>query len=189
MSKFCSLRPSHVKLVNCTPLDQCLCNYHSNFIMCCKAINQNLPEFPVYGTQLECVLLCKNPTKDCWFRVCPKCVNAKKTLTEILKKSGKNQKTSVMWCQWKKNKETNRFEKCMETGTLNTLISHFLDILPEFLKHSYIKRSQAAQFQKDNEEVSKSNGELATLQIDFAEGFNCEAQDEIQSAHWNQATV
>lgn len=106
-----------------------------------------------------------------------------------MKKSGKNEKTLVMWGQWKKNKKTKRFEKRMENGILKTLISHFLDILPEFLKHSYIKRSQEAQFQKDDEEVSQSNGELATLQIDFAEGFSCEYQDEIQSAHWNQATV
>lgn len=106
-----------------------------------------------------------------------------------MKRSRINGKTLVKWCQWKKNKESNRFEKCAESGTLNTLISHFLDILPEFLKHSYIKRAQETQFQKDSEEVSKSNGKLATLQVDFAEGFNCEHQDEIQSAHWNQATV
>ncbi len=189
LSKFCALRPSHVKLVDSTPLDQCLCLYHTNFIMCCKAVHQNLPEFPVYGKQLESLLLCENPGKVCWLGKCTKCVKAKDILAKVLKKSGKKGKSFVMWCQWNKNVKTNRFEKCMEKGTLTLLIGHFLKILPEFLKHSYIKRCQAAQFQKDDEEVSKSNGKLATLQVDFAEGFNCEAQDEIQTAHWNQATV
>lgn len=158
-------------------------------MMCCKAIQQNLPSFPAYGPQLESLLLCEKPNKECWFRICSKCDNAKKTLSEILKKSRKSQKTPVLLYQWKKNIETNRFQKCLEKGTLSSLITHFHDILPEFLKHSYIKRSQAAQFQNDNDEVSKSSGKVATLQIDFAEGFNCESQDEIQSAHWNQATV
>jgi hypothetical protein len=157
--------------------------------MCCKTIHKNLPEFPEYGEQMESLLLCKNPGKNCWLRACSECVNVNGKLADIMKKSGKTGKTFVMWCQWNKNKDTNRYEKCMIKGSLASLISHFLEILPEFLKHSYIKRCQEAQFQKDDEEVSESNGELATLQIDFAEGFNCEAQDEIQSAHWNQATV
>lgn len=157
--------------------------------MCCKAISDVLPEFPVYGPQLESLLLCDNPKKNCWFRVCKKCPDPKKIALRILEKSGKSQKSRTSLCQWKKNNDTNRFQKHTESGTLNKLITHFLGILPEFLKHSFIKRQQSTQFQKDDKEMTESNGEVALLQIDFAEGFNCESQDEIQSAHWNQATV
>lgn len=110
-------------------------------------------------------------------------------MADISSRSGKNIQCPVTWKQWKKNKETNRFQKYVETGTLEHLQNHFMSILDEFLKHSYIKRCQAASFEDDNEEVRQSNREIAVVQIDFAEGFNCEAQEEIQSAHWNQATV
>lgn len=189
LSKFSSLRPSHVKLVNSTPLDQCLCMYHSNFILCCNALHQSMPEFPVYGEELERLLLCENPTKGCWYRSCLKCVNAEKILTGILKKSGKKPQSVTMWHQWKKDNESNRMQKHVEKGTIKSLIAHFHNILPDFLKHSFIKRSQAARFEQDNEEVSQSKCDMASLQIDFAENFCCESQDEVQSAHWNQPSV
>lgn len=157
--------------------------------MCCTAINQNLPQFPKYGPELELVILCKDPRKDCWMRECLKCVNISKTLAGILKCSGKSKDTAVMWTQWIKNKATNRFEKGVQSGSLDNLLNYFLEILPDFLKHSFIKRSQAATFQKDNQEVENASGKVAILNIDFAESFNCDAQEEIQSAHWNQASV
>lgn len=156
--------------------------------MACKAIHQHLVDFPLYGAQLERLILCHSPDKSCWLRSCKKCLNAETKLTEILKKSRKNSETPVIWHQWKKDKTTNRYQKCTEHGTLKSLIKYFLDILPDFLKHSFIKRNQAAEFEKDGEEVVQRD-DLAILQIDFAESFSCEAQDEIQSAHWNQGTV
>ncbi len=189
LAKFCSLRPSHVKLVSSTPLDQCLCTYHSNFIMCCKAIHRYMPEFPLYGEQLERLVLCEDSKKDCWLRDCSKCVDTESRLNEIFEKSGKKLRSPVVWNQWKKDDTTNRYENSLERGTLKKLNAYFLDILPEFLKHSRIKRCQAARFQEDNEEVSNSNGVIALLQIDFAENYSCESQDEIQSAHWNQPNV
>lgn len=134
--------------------------------------------------------MCKPPQKDCWLRNCSLCLKMiQKTLVDIVKRSKKKLGIRVEWIQWAKNIETNRFQKPVTAGTLGDLKKRFLDILPEFLKHSYIKRSQAASFESDNEEVRKSDGKLALVQLDFAEGFTCQAQDEIQPAHWNQATV
>lgn len=106
-----------------------------------------------------------------------------------MKRSGKSENDSTMCTQWYKNDETKRFQQSVQRGTLENLLARFNKILPEFLKHSYIKRNQADSFEKDNDEVKHAAGKVATLQVDFAESFNCEAQDEIQSAHWNQATV
>lgn len=160
-------------------------------MMCCSEINNILPEFPKYGPQLERLILCDKPTKICWLRNCSNCSDAKvrQTIADITKRSGKDLKTRVKLTQWRKNKDTNRFQKYVEPGALNELQDHFLSILDEFLKHSYTKRCQAASFEADNKQVRESNGKVASAQIDFGEGFNCEAQDEIQAAHWNQATV
>lgn len=157
--------------------------------MCCTAINHFLPSFPKYGPTLESLLLCEHPKKTCWMRSCVNCCDIKvqEKITEIVARSGKDLNSTLKWAQWKK--ENNRFQKIPETGTFIDLRNHFMGILPEFLKHSYTKRCQAASFQEDCEEVRNSNGDVALVQIDFAEGFNCEAQEEIQAAHWNQATV
>lgn len=95
----------------------------------------------------------------------------------MLKRSGKSKGKAVKWNQWKKNEEANRFEKCIEQGTLKVLLSYFYEILDEFLKHSYVKRSQAECFEKDNEEVKKSNGKIALLHVDFTENVCCKACD------------
>ncbi|KAJ6640217.1 hypothetical protein Bhyg_12967, partial [Pseudolycoriella hygida] len=54
------------------------------------------------------------------------------------------------------------------------------DVYELFIKHIV---------QNDCEDAKHTNGETAVLQIDFAENADCIAQDEIQTAHWNQATV
>ena len=37
--------------------------------------------------------------------------------------------------------------------------------------------------------ASLQDSDIAVLQMDFAENYACTAQDEIQSAHWNQNQV
>lgn len=63
-----------------------------------------------------------------------------------------------------------------------------MSIVPKFLKHVYIKHAQAESFEKEKKDVLEDE-DLAILQVDFAENFTCEAQDEIQTAHWNQKNV
>lgn len=68
------------------------------------------------------------------------------------------------------------------------LIAHLTSIAPHFLRHSYIKRSQSNTFITFDRPRAASTAfqSEAVLQIDFAENFVCEMQDEVQSAHWNQ---
>lgn len=117
-----------------------------------------MPEFPKYGPQLEELILCGNPNKSCWLRTCAKCPNTVKTLAGIMRRSGQSKNNLTICTQWSKNSETQRFQKYAQEGTLDKLLDHFNKILPEFLKHSYIKRSQSTSFQKDNEEVKQAKG-------------------------------
>lgn len=103
--------------------------------------------------------------------------------------SNKQKSDLVTFTKWLKNPETNRFQKVVHKETLEILLQYFRQILPEFHKHSFVKRQQADSFEADKAEAEQSNNIVAVLQIDFAENFVCEAQDEIQSAHWNQAAV
>ena len=59
----------------------------------------------------------------------------------------------------------------------------------KFLPHCHIKHLQAKQYELDKELASTQDSKIAVLQMDFAENYMCVAQDEIQSAHWNQSQV
>lgn len=191
LSKFCSLRPKHVELVKDTPKEQCLCPYHSNFIQCCAAMNKYLPEFPKYGEKSTQLLICENPTEDCWFKTCGKCTiaNVNRKL-QVFCKTKLVQRKRVVWRQWIKDEVTNRTQNAEVHGTMNDLMKHFISIYPKFLKHSYIKREQYKAFVADHKAVDlEENFDIATVQADFAENFKCVSQDQIQAAHYNQRQV
>lgn len=92
--------------------------------------------------------------------------------------------------QWIKDETANRFQNCSEKGPRNKLVDYFLSIYPKFLKHSYVKREQEKAFTADRKRVnSDQHLSEAILQVDFAENFKCECQDEVQQAHYNQKQV
>lgn len=190
LSKFSTFRPQHVELIADTPKQQCLCPYHSNFIQCWTAMKKYIPGFPAYDKDCPHPLTCQNPTENCWLKTCSKCtvtvVNQK--LKRFCPKS--IQKKPVVWQQWIKDELTNRTQNATVNGTVNDLLAYFTSIYPQFLTHSFVKREQAKSFVADQDSVDlKENLHHAVLQIDCAENFKCESQDEIQPAHYNQRQV
>eukprot|EP00112_Aurelia_sp_Birch-Aquarium-sp1_P019466 Seg4820.5 transcript_id=Seg4820.5/GoldUCD/mRNA.D3Y31 product="hypothetical protein" protein_id=Seg4820.5/GoldUCD/D3Y31 len=75
------------------------------------------------------------------------------------------------------------------SGNVKDLYDHISLMSPKFLHHCHIKRQQAKSYQSDKELASNKDSEIAVLQMDFAENYSCSAQDEVQSAHWNQNQV
>lgn len=185
ISKFCDLRPDHVKLIASTPHNVCGCIYHTNFIEASTVLNKNVDGFPKYGPDLMSLLLCDEGDKNCWFKTCKQCSSVETDKTIMALSKNRSMKR-VKWIQWDKNKEENRYEQFRKEGTVQDLMAYFKSIYVSFLKHSFIKRQQAAFFKRDMETL---DDEVCILQIDYAENFTCEAQDEIQSAHWNHKQV
>lgn len=189
LSKFSSLRPEHVKLVGSTPRDVCVCQYHANFFECCKTLHDNVPGFPNYADVTN-LLVCEKPTQDCWFKKCKGC-STTKTNKKLLRLVETADKRKIVKCmRWMKDDTTNRTQKQAESGTIAKLMSYFGDIYPKFLQHKYVRRIQAECFTRDRTTVAaEANSNVALLQIDFAENYKCEAQDEVQAAHYNQKQV
>lgn len=79
-------------------------------------------------------------------------------------------------------------EKHKKNGTLIDLLNYIVNLSPQFLRHSFVKREQSDGFNKIDRVRVKGDKFIneSLIQIDFAENFICEAQDEVQSAHWNQ---
>ena len=63
------------------------------------------------------------------------------------------------------------------------------NILPPFLTHCFIKRTQAESYEKDKAYSLSEQSDTSMLQVDFAENYTCLAQDEVQSAHWKQSQI
>ena len=91
------------------------------------------------------------------------------------------------WMQWQEH--GGRIAKLEMSGKVKDLYDHISSISTKFLHHYHIKRQQAKSYQSDKELASKKDSKIVVLQMDFAENYSCSAQDEIQSAHWNQNQV
>lgn len=48
---------------------------------------------------------------------------------------------------------------------------------------------QAKQYEEDKKKAALPMSQTAVVQMDFSENYTCVAQDEVQSAHWNQGQV
>jgi len=168
----------------------CLCSYHANFIEAVNALHKKVPSLPSYDDGFVKMFLCRNSTMDCWYGNCENCDGISvNRLTEMIANVDLN--TNAAWILWKKSVVAKRVEKHEETGTLLVLIAHISALSSQFLKHSFNKRQQDEMFSCYDRvrALSKNCFEKGVLQIDFAENFVCEAQDEIQSAHWNQRQI
>lgn len=175
------------------PQNACFCLYHSNFIQCADALRKNIPEFPGYGNyELVDFLICDIPTRECYHKTCKKCSQTEidKKIKELANRSSSSRK-NLKWMKWVKDEESNRFQNIAEEGTQNQLVEYFLSIYPKFLQHFYVKREQEKMFAENRKHVDHTDQGLdgAILQIDFAENFKCESQDEVQQAHYNQKQV
>jgi hypothetical protein len=65
-------------------------------------------------------------------------------------------------------------------------IQDFLNKLPSFVRHHYVKRTQSSYYRQM---LSVIDEDRVLMQIDFAENYLCQSQDEIQAAHWLQSQV
>lgn len=137
------------------------------------------------------LLVCENDTEECHFKKCKKCSTT--VINKKLKQASNystNKINSVKWMQWIKDKKANRFENVEQTGTIQKLVEYLLSSYAQFLKHSFIMHEQAANFNDDTKRVdSVEHFDEAILQIDFAENWKSESQDEIQQANYNQKQV
>lgn len=171
------------------PNNGCVCIYHANFIEACSALHKAVPQFPSYSLDLTQLLVCCEFGRDCWFKTCDDCSPKKieEKLFNIIAGSGLK---LVKWLQWKHDKVKNRTQRHEEHGTVNVLMTYFVSIYKDFLKHSYTKEQQSEDFNIDREFVnSEENVKECVLQVDYAENHKCESQDDSHTAHWNQQQV
>ena len=72
------------------------------------------------------------------------------------------------------------------TGTVLKCVKMLKSKTPQYLSHVFIKRKQSAYF-----EYIKDNADDTTVvcQVDYAENFTLQYQDQVQSAHWSKKQI
>ena len=193
-STFCNLRPRNVLLLSSSPKDQCKCMTHENFFFKLEAMGIT------YYTNFWPEVLCSDElNSDCWLSACDECKHGKKLVPM------KSLNTIVQYRQWErvvietKDQPTqtapqinaNEKKRPLTILQCNTVLLYVGEVFEKFQKsfsnvcnHVNTKRIQADQFEKD-----KANCKARVLQLDFAMGYECEYQNEVQSALWSRSSV
>ncbi|XP_067645152.1 uncharacterized protein [Eurosta solidaginis] len=187
LSHFTRTRPQYVKLANNMPHNMCLCTYHSKYIEAVTTLCKKVQNIPNYDNSFVNHFLCKESSIACWYGNCEKCSG--KFVSKMEEFVLNTPSTSTLkWSAWEKDVSTKRVEKKEKSGNMDELINYVNNLWPQFLEHSFNKREQALTFNEFDRPRALSTALVGEglLQIDFAENYVCEAQDEVQNAHWNQ---
>lgn len=171
-SRFCDLRPDNVLLLKDTPVEQCLCQRHTNFSFLLEAI-----EVSYCNDFWENSLCDSSLNSNCWNGACQGCKDGKKIAVSL----DLNQKVErKIW----KQQEDKRLHRVTETIAVKQVIKEIKACFQDFAMHVNTKRIQFEEFKKD----SKSTN-LRILNIDFAQNFSAEVQQEVQAGLWSRASV
>ena len=180
-SKFCELRPKHVKLFDKIPHNVCVCMYHENVRLLLNALG-NCTDLPSSISVFTNSIVCDPSSKECMTLECNICRN-KISAYEPVRDDAELHVAYFQWQRNDKNIAKVEVKSCAEDAFIE--LKHQLK---PFLIHVYIKRKQAAFMENITSSV---DGKKIALQVDFSENATLTCQNEIQSAHWqhSQATL
>lgn len=190
-SRFASLRPENCVLAGASGTHSvCICTHHQNpklMLEACKAyINKSDPLYNMldYKT-LHQQMICKTPTKNCYFSQCDNCPGTNVIRQELENTFKRNNIDNITFNQWV---STDRTTLETITRTANDFIDFLMDMLQKLLRHSFIAKQQGEFLKKLKENVPI--GHFIVLG-DFSENYSFVLQDEAQGFHWNndQATI
>ena len=176
LSKFCDLRPKHIKVFDKLPQTLCVGMYHENFRLLLQVLSA-YTQLPKYVSDFTDNLVCNPSSKTCMSLECTECRDKIREYQPQLDVKNVN----ITYYQWQ---TCDRTEKVQIAGTVQEAYDEQNLQLKQFLIHVFIKRQQADYFNKVKSEV---DGTKVVLQVDFSENASLLTQNEIQSAHWNHA--
>jgi hypothetical protein len=192
-SFFAKLRPAHVEVCSKTPLEMCVCDTHDNIRFIFNALwnfDQSLFHDFKYQEGMWTKFVCQ---------LCSNCKNASIIRAIIKEKTANlNLNDAVSWFDWIKVTKRNRtaddnehiqIKKHEKKGTLSSLLAQIYHLIPGYLWHSYVQRTQSDAYKSSISLASSPESNKAVVHVDFAENFHCFEQDQPQAAHFSQAQI
>jgi hypothetical protein len=182
-SKFASLRPAHVKPFREIPHNVCICKYHENFKSIFEAIAKKLPDIGSSYQEFIANNVCDIKNFECMHSKCKDCVHRIDDLVAIEQDSPAE---TITYRQWKMDTNTKRMEHVPVAETLAAALRELKAQVIPFKLHSFTKDQTQIHFNVLRKDSSPEN---ILLQVDFAENYAAQYQNEIQSAHWGNPQV
>jgi len=116
----------------------------------------------------------------CWKNDCERCSNGQRLSAAVEKDMGAN----VYYNTWEKvaGEKGDVLQVVTKECCVGELLERVTMEMQNFQEHVRVKRIQEAEFENDKKAAR-------VLQIDFAMAYQCEYQDEVQSALWSRQSV
>ncbi|XP_048580476.1 uncharacterized protein LOC116604139 [Nematostella vectensis] len=165
---FYKMSPPYMMLASFACRDTCLCQHHQNMALLLRSMKRRL------------LISTGNP--DSFIKD-----NTDEQVLEILKKIGDGEK--ITYEQWKRVQDEDGKHR---TKLINTKASKedFIDkVTAATLKFREHNRRHYEQYQQLRRLKSNLQAGHVVIQMDFAENYNCQSCEEVQSAHWNGPTM
>jgi hypothetical protein len=203
LSKFFTMRPKHVLIINKTPNNVCTCTVHENVKLALDALfisNRSAFSNVKYSEHFFNQIICKEPSIICYSNKCLHCKNG--AIFESLTAGVNNVEQQISWYHWDRNKTAIKnpensnipkdfcqIKKSTNNGSTKDLLKYITDLLPAYVLHVYIKRNQCKVFNCLVLEAQKIDSNMAVLQVDFAEKYECGEPDSPQAAHFGRKKI
>ena len=138
----------------------CLCKYHENVIIALEVLHKVVPTIPGYSHEVPVTCLCGKVQQDCWLNKCGSCSDGRGFQRRY--KLGEDDNKPVTWYVWKQT-ESEQLTKVLEDGTTADLFEHVKTLLPQFLKHCFVKRAQSEQYQIEKNDIAEALNKAEAL--------------------------
>ncbi len=134
---------------------------------------------------------CNLISEACMSDNCAECAEGALFVTNFVNHMSDEQMNSELkWQQWQHQGDGNKYiQRVTITGTVEEAVECLANQLTKFKWYVFIRNKQAEKYKHDNQEVSKDDSDIATIQMDFAENVSTLYQDEIQAAHWHKRQI
>ena len=180
-SKFAALHPKWGFLSADMPRNVCGCKYHENIFLLLEALHQKYPDVvPLYSKEdFTAKCKCDVDNEERMTNNCDKCSGMalfNQRFRDVVKED-----PTFKWYQWAE--ENSFIQKLAKHGSTTDAFEDLGKQLPKFFWHSFIKEKQAAAYNSSKSKAMQLDSPTCLLQMDFADNFTCQWQDEIQSAH------
>lgn len=180
LSKFCGLRPQHVRTNSYLPEITCLCKYHENFRSLCKSLKPVLPNEGVKDFISK--LVCSIQSEACMFGSCDLCANKLTAVQEACGEGHDLDEAAPSFSQWVTT-SAQVSKVPIENQSFRDVFIELQEQIHEFKRHMFVQWAQSSSFEQDRESLI-TDERKCVIQVDFAENYKCAVQDEIQAHHF-----
>ncbi|CAF1608935.1 unnamed protein product, partial [Didymodactylos carnosus] len=176
-STFQELRPRFVLYKSTLAHRICICVHHENIHLLINALSKHVTGLKAGDlSAFTSMLICDVDDEKC---MSSKCIICKNYFKDHITEKVIDKNVQIGWFQW--SNESGRARK--EEFEVDDCVKVLKGKIKSYLWHVFIKHEQSNYF----EYIKQNAGDkTVVIQVDYAENFTMDEQNQIQSAHWSK---